>query len=135
MTNNRYYTKNRCKWTLKTHVVLVTKYRRKLLRGPIDLFLKRTVRTFCQKIGVDVLAMETDIDHIHLLLGYQPTDRICDIIKSIKQTTTYKLWKQFPVYLGRNYWGRKIFWSDGYFTTSIGEVSTETVERYIASQG
>ena len=35
----------------------------------------------------------------------------------------------------KGYWKKKIFWSNGYFACSIGEVSSTTIQRYIESQG
>lgn len=69
------------------------------------------------------VVMETDKDHIHFLINYDTTDRVCDIVKLIKQQTTYYLWQKYPNFLSKCYWKHKIFWSDGYFACSIGEVS------------
>ena len=69
--------------------------------------------------------METDIDHIHFLISYDTTDSICEIVKRIKQETTYRLWQKHSLILSKKYWIKKIFWSDGYFACSIGEVSSE----------
>jgi len=79
--------------------------------------------------------METDKDHIHFLISYDTTDSISEIVKRIKQETTYRLWQKHSSLLSKNYWKRKIFWSDGYFACSIGEVSTATIQRYIETQG
>ncbi|MBQ4513773.1 MAG: transposase [Anaerolineaceae bacterium] len=45
--------------------------------------------------------METDKDHTNIMLEYDATERICDIISILKQQTTYSLWKQFPEFLLR----------------------------------
>ena len=37
--------------------------------------------------------METDKDHIHFLVEYDATDRVCDIVKVVKLETTYYLWQ------------------------------------------
>ena len=79
--------------------------------------------------------METDVDHIHVLLEYDTTERICDIVKELKQKSTYYLWEQFSSMLKSEYWKKKIFWSDGYFACSIGEVSKNTIQHYIKNQG
>lgn len=79
--------------------------------------------------------METDKDHIHLLVEYDTTDRVCDIVKAIKQETTYYLWQKYNNSLSKQYWNKKIFWSDGYFACNIGEVSSNTIQKYIESQG
>ena len=70
-----------------------------------------------------------------LLIGYDTTDRVCDIVKVIKQQTTYHLWQKYSNFLSKQYWKKKIFWSDGYFACSIGEVSSATIQKYIESQG
>ena len=41
----------------------------------------------------EIIAMETDKDHIHFLVEYDATDRVCDIVKAVKQETTYYLWQ------------------------------------------
>ena len=79
--------------------------------------------------------METEKDHIHVLLSYDTIDRVCDIVKIVKQETTYYLWHKYGSLLSKQYWKKKIFWSDGYFARSIGEVSSATIQKYIESQG
>lgn len=132
---DRYHHHNRRKWNLKIHVVLVTRYRKKLLQGHLNNSLKLMTASLCENKGIKVITLETDRDHIHLLLEYDTTVSVAEIVKHIKQQTTINLWKQFPEYLKRHYWNRKTFWSDGYFACSIGEVSAETIERYIDNQG
>lgn len=46
-----------------------------------------------------IITMETDKDHIHLLIDYDTTDRVCDIVKIIKQQTTYYLWQKYSNFL------------------------------------
>ena len=66
---------------------------------------------------------------------YDTTDRVCDIVKIVKQETTYYLWHKYGSFLSKQYWKKKIFWSDGYFACSIGEVSSTTIQKYIENQG
>ena len=100
--DNRYNRHNRRKYSLKVHIVLVTKYRKQLLKGSIADDVKQ---------------------------------KICDIVKIVKQETTYYLWHKYGSFLSKQYWKKKIFWSDGYFACSIGEVSSATIQKYIESQG
>jgi putative transposase len=132
---NHYNHKNRRKYNLKAHIVLVTKYRKTLLQYGLDDFVKRAIIYLAGQNNWIVIAMETDKDHIHLLLEYDTTERVCDIISILKRQTTYYLWNQYGTYLSRQYWKKHIFWSDGYFACSIGEVSSATIEKYIAEQG
>lgn len=133
--NNRYYRHNRRKYSLKVHIVLVTKYRKQLLQGSIADDVKQKILDIANTRGYEIIAMETDKDHIHFLLSYDATDRVCDIVKIVKQETTYYLWQKYNSVLSKQYWNKKIFWSDGYFACSIGEVSSATIQKYIESQG
>ena len=133
--NSNYNRHNRRKYSLKVHIVLVTKYRKQLLQGSIADDVKQKILDIANTRGYEIIAMETDKDHIHFLLSYDATDRVCDIVKIVKQETTYYLWQKYNSVLSKQYWKKKIFWSDGYFACSIGEVSSATIQKYIESQG
>ena len=133
--DNRYNRHNRRKYSLKVHIVPVTKYRRQLLKGFIADDVKQKIFDIADSHGYEIIAMETDKDHIHFLLSYDTTDRVCNIIKAVKQETTYYLWQKYSSLLSKQYWKKKIFWSDGYFACSIGEVSSAAIQKYIESQG
>ena len=85
--------------------------------------------------GYEIIAMETDKGHMHFLISYDTIDRVCDIVKIVKQETTYYLWQKYGSFLFKQYWKKRIFWSDGYFACSIGELSSATIQKYIESQG
>ena len=110
--DNRYYRHNRRKHSLKVHIVLVTKYRKQLLQGSIADDVKQKILDIANTRGYEIIAMETDKDHIHFLLSYDATDRVCDIVKIVKQETTYYLWQKYNSVLSKQYWKKKIFWSD-----------------------
>ena len=133
--DSRYNRHNRRKYSLKVHIVLVTKYRKQLLIGSIADDVKQKILDIANTRGYEIIAIETDKDHIHFLLSYDTTDRVCDIVKIVKQETTYYLWQKYSSVLSKQYWKEKIFWSDGYFACSIGEVSSATIRKYIGSQG
>jgi putative transposase len=133
--DNRYNRHNRRKYSLKVHIVLVTKYRKQLLKGCIADDVKQKIFDICNTNQWEIVAMETDKDHIHFLICYDTTNRICDIVKTIKQEKTYYLCQKYSSFLSKQYWKKKIFWSDGYFACSIGEVSSTTIKKYIETQG
>ena len=133
--NSNYNRHNRRKYSLKVHIVLVTKYRKQLLKGSIADDVKQKILDIANTRSYEIIAMETDKDHIHFLLSYDATDRVCDIVKIVKQETTYYLWQKYNSVLSKQYWKKKIFWSDGYFACSIGEVSSATIQKYVESQG
>ena len=75
--------------------------------------------------------METDKDHIHLLISYPPDIAVTSIVRRLKQESTRELWERYPDWLRKHFWKEHTFWSDGYFVCSIGEASPETVRKYI----
>lgn len=132
--DNKYNRHNRRKYNLKVHIVLVTKYRKQLLKGNFADDVKQKICDICKSKKWEIIAMETDKDHIHFLVEYDATDRACDIVKAVKQETTHYLWQKYNSFLSKQYW-KKIFWSNSYFVCSIGEVSSATIQKYIESQG
>ena len=107
--NNRYNRHNRRKYSLKVHIVLVTKYRKQLLKGSIADDVKQKIFDIANTRGYEIIAIETDKDHIHFLLSYGTADRVCDIVKIVKQETTYHLWQKYSSVLSRQYWEEKKF--------------------------
>ena len=133
--DSRYNRHNRRKYSLKVYIVLVTKYRKQLLKGSITDDVKQEILDIANTRGYEIIAIETDKDHIHFLLSYDTSDIVCDIVKIVKQETTYHLWQKYSSVLSKQYWKEKTFWSDGYFACSIGEVSSATIQKYVESQG
>lgn len=133
--DNRYNRHNRRKYSLKVHIVLITKYRKQLLKGNTADDVKQKILDICKSKEWEIIAMETDKDHIHFLVEYDATDRVCDTVKAVKQETTHYLWQKYNSFLSKQYWKKKNFWSHGYFACSIGEISSAAIQKYIESQG
>lgn len=89
--DNRYNRNNRRNYSLKVPIVLVTKYRKRLLQSYIADDRKQKILDSCNSHNWEIIAMETDKDPIHFLVSYDTTDRVCDVVKIIKQKTTYYL--------------------------------------------
>ena len=68
--DNRY-NHNRRKYSLKAHIVLVTKYRKQLLKGSIADDVKQKIFDIANTRGYEIIAMETDKDHVHFLIDYK----------------------------------------------------------------
>ncbi|MCH4013336.1 MAG: IS200/IS605 family transposase [Solobacterium sp.] len=117
------------------HLIFVTKYRKKLFYGEFRDDIKQYVFDACKAHHWYIKRMETDKDHIHILLQYNPADSVTRIVSVLKQASTYRAWKKYPQFLHTHYWKEHTLWSDGYFAASIGQVSAETIKHYIESQG
>lgn len=124
------------KYGMKVHIIFVTKYRKKLFMSSKRADdVKQFLYDVAKKYGYTVIQMETDKDHVHILLEYSPKVSVSDIVRQLKQYSTYQMWKHHEEYLSKQYWKHRILWSDGYFACSIGQVSQEIIERYIQNQG
>ena len=116
-------------------MIFVCKYRKKLLYGELDDFLKTVISDIEKKSDFEIIEVETDKDHIHLMIQYIPRVSISSIVNRLKSITTYHLWKKYKLFLKQHFWKENTFWTDGYFVCSVGEASPETIQNYIKNQG
>ena len=82
---------------------------------------------------VEILEVNTDIDHMHMLIIIPPKYSISGIINKIKANTGKKVRDKFP-HLDKVYWGVKGIWSIGYFISTVG-IDEEIIKNYIKYQG
>lgn len=120
---------------LMAHLIFVTKYRKPLFVGAFRADIKQYMFDACVSHHWYIRRMETDLDHIHMLVQYNPTDSISRMVSILKQCTTYEAWRHHSQMLRSHYWKEHTLWSDGYFAASIGQVSQKTIEHYIEHQG
>ena len=131
-----YISRNHSKYLLMAHLIFVCKYRKKLL-VKYGNQIKQILNDIAEENNFEIIEMEVDKDHIHLLVNYNPTQSILSVVRLLKQISNYRIWRQNDnhMYLSKQFWVEKTFWSDGYFVCSIGNVSKETISKYIQSQG
>ena len=79
--------------------------------------------------------MESDKDHIHLLISYSSDISLTSIAGRLKQKSVHVLWNKHAQFLTHYFWKEHTFWSDGYFVCSIGEANPDTICKYIENQG
>ena len=118
------------------HLIFSVKYRKKLLIKYGEE-IKQLFYDIAEEKDLNIIEMEVDKDHIHILVQYSPTKSILEMVRHFKQISTYRIWRQNnnQIYLKKQFWKEKTFWGDGYFACSIGQVSKETIEKYIQNQG
>lgn len=131
-----YNTSSHSKYILQYHLVFVCKYRRKILQ-PVEIsnHIKHLSKEISIKKGVEIKYMETDKDHIHYLISTKSNINLSSYVKTLKSYTTYHIWKDYGSYLKNFIYGKRVFWSSGYFINTIGNVSEENVKNYILNQG
>ena len=124
-SNAVYYT--------RYHIVISTKYRRKVLRKGMGEYLKRKVlqiKRFYPEI--DIIKVSTNIDHMHIMLWVPPKMSVSSVVRLIKTNTGKAMRKHFP-FLDKVYWGVEGIWSIGYFVSTVG-ISEEIIQKYIELQ-
>lgn len=134
--SNTYKSGSHNKYLLQYHLIFVCKYRRKLLNSHNVAFdIKKLSLKYAQKHNVVIHYMETDQDHIHYIIETTPNINLANMVKTMKSYITYHIWEKYSNYLSKCFWKERIFFSDGYFISSIGNVSQETLKNYIENQG
>ena len=110
------------------------KYRKKLLINNFDNIVKNIILEISYRSNFIIDILETDEDHIHMLISYPPKFSVTSIVRKLKQETTINLWKNYPKFLSKHFWKEHTFWSDGYFACSIGQANPEIIKLYIENQ-
>lgn len=114
--------------SVRYHLIFSTKFRKKYLDKIRDTVLK-SFREVEKVSDFKILVMELDKDHIHLLMKWKPHLSIEQVVRRLKQMTTKLIWNKEETYLRQFYRKDKKLWSDGYFCSTIGEVSEETIKK------
>ena len=131
----KYHSKNHSKFLIKLHFVFAVKYRKKLLIGKLNDDMLQIIFEICKEKGYVIDAMQSDIDHLHILVDIEPKVSALEVAHQIKQISTFRIYKKHKDFLKKHFWKENTFFSDGYFVCSTGDASTETIKKYIAEQG
>lgn len=120
------------RYLLTYHLMWVIKYRRKVLTRAMSARLKVLIREIAAEIDAEVLAVEEDVDHVHVLLSLKPTHTLSKVVQRIKGKTAYLMFREFPT-LRNRLWGGHL-WSPSKYVVTVGGATIETVKKYIDSQ-
>lgn len=132
--NKNYKSKNHSKFILTYHIIFVCKYRKKLLiKYGEDI--KQIMYDISKRYDFDIKEMEVDKDHIHMMIESVPKISPLQIVRVLKQQSTIQMWRKYSKELRKYYWAENTLWTDGYFCSTIGEVSSKTLKHYIQNQG
>jgi putative transposase len=112
------------------HFVFCPRYRRKIFLIPsVEESFKHMVKFICEEMEIQIIAIECDKDHTHMLLNCLPTLSPSDIMQKIKGITSRVLRDEFLEL-------KKMpsLWTRSYFVSTAGSVSSKTVKRYVENQ-
>jgi putative transposase len=118
---------------LKAHLVLTTKYRRKVLTGEMIQRLGVVMDDLSQKWNCKIVEFNGEENHIHLLFQYLPQMELPKFIGNLKSVSSRRLREEFPDEVDKVYW-KKVLWNESYFIASCGGVSISVLKKYIEDQ-
>ena len=112
------------------HFVFCPRYRRKIfLIDGVEPRFKELVHQICEQNDMKILALECHIDHVHLFINVPPDVSAADVMRIVKSNTARVLLSEFPTQFRS-----PTLWTRSYFVSTAGEVSNETIRRYVETQ-
>ena len=112
------------------HFIFCPRYRRKLfLNTALEKRFKEVVYEVCHLLGIEIIAIECDKDHVHIFIQSHPNLSPSEIMARIKGVSSRKLRKEFE-HLNH----LQSLWTRSFFVSTTGNVSSSTVKKYIELQ-
>ena len=119
-------------WHCQYHIVLVPKYRFRVLTGPIAQEVYECIQVFCGQLGSEVIELNVQPDHVHLLVMNPPKVSLSTLMGILKGRTAIRVFKKFPYLKQRPYWGNH-FWAQGYCVDTVG-LDSDMLRKYVQYQ-
>jgi len=116
-------------YLIQYHLVWCPKRRKPVLVGKIKERLEQIIHEVADELGIKVLKLAVNPDHLHLFISAYPTIPVHKIVKRIKGRSSRILRQEFPELLKL-----PSLWTHSYFVATIGNVSKKTIEKYIEAQ-
>jgi putative transposase len=120
-------------YCIHLHIVLVTKYRRKVMTPTILTRLREIFTDLCASQKSILVEFNAESDHAHLLVDLSPDNNISDFVRLLKATSSRLIRKEFSAHVN-SFYRKPVFWSSSYFVNSSGGVSLDVLKKYIKQQ-
>ena len=124
---------NHAVFDLNYHLILVVKYRRKVMTGPVLGAFREMADRISESFGIRIKECNGEEDHVHLLLRARPNVDMSRYINSLKAASSRNLKNLYPG-IRKKLW-REALWSGSYCLITVGGAPLEVVQQYIESQG
>ena len=124
---------NHSVFAIHFHLILVVKYRKKVINDEISERLKGIFENIQGNYNIALEEWNHDIDHVHILFRSEPNSNISKFINAYKSASSRLIKKEYPSIRSRLY--KEAFWSQSFCLISTGGVSIDTIKKYIESQG
>ena len=124
---------NNAVFRLVYHLVLVTKYRKRVLTGAMIEHARGLLADLCRAWEGALLECSGEADHLHALIDVPPKVRPSDLVNNLKTVLSRQLRKEFPA-VRTAYRGKPVLWSPSYCLISAGGASIEILRQYVENQ-
>ena len=120
-------------YSIQYHIVWCVKYRHKILNTKIETRLIELLKQIASDNNFSIVEINSDLDHIHLLIDCTPQHYIPNMIKALKGVSARLLMKEFGDELKKKLWGGHL-WNPSYFVATVSENTEEQIRNYIKNQ-
>ena len=117
---------------LVVHLIFTTKYRRKIFDGIMIQQIREAFQSAAEKLEIEILEMDGEADHVHVLIAYPPKLSISVLVNNLKSISSRRV-RILNTNL-RKASNSGVLWSRSYFACSAGGATIETLKAYVASQ-
>ena len=124
---------NHSVFAIHFHLILVVKYRKKVINDEISERLKWIFRSIESNYNIALEEWNHDMNHVHILFRSEPNSNISKFINAYKSASSRLIKKEYPSIKSRLY--KEAFWSQSFCLISTGGADIETIKKYIESQG
>lgn len=112
------------------HFVFCPRYRRKIFDIPnVEIRFKEVVKDICEELEINIAAIECDRDHTHIFLNCLPNLSPENIMRKIKGRSSKIIREEF-----KELSKMPSLWTRNYFVSTAGNVSSETIKKYVEEQ-
>ena len=118
------------RWECKYHIVIIPKYRKRMLYGKVKKHVGEVIKEVCRQRGIELVEGHLMPDHIHLCVSIPPKHSVAFAIGFIKGKSAVRIHRQI---LGKKKVTGLHFWSRGYCVSTVG-LNEETIRKYIREQ-
>ena len=115
------------------HLIMVVKYRRKVIDNPISERAKEIWEHIAPQYGIVLEECNHDIDHVHVMFRAQPRTGLSKFINAYKSASSRLLKKEYPE-IREKLW-KEAFGSQSFCLLTAGGAPVEVIRQYIESQG
>ena len=119
-------------WYCHYHIVWTPKYRHRILHGQLKQEVVGCIRGFSEHKKCEVVGLNVQIDHVHLIVGIPPKISVSEYVEMVKGRAAIRVFQRFKELKRKSYWGNH-FWTKGYCVDTVG-LDMEKIQAFVRYQ-